>query len=1162
MSDELGSILGRLATAGSVDTAVERIALTERALALLSRTEHPHRWAGLQLLLGSAWREVAGPARPDAWEHALGAFRAAAETCGAAGAPALRGAAVHRLAVTLHDRVGGDKSDNLEASLLAGREACDLMAGHGDDEDRGHAWYHVGRVLLERIDGRRQENLIEAKRALLQAIAWYDAAGLPFARAGAENMLGNVELADESVDRAAAIERAIAWFEAALRVRSHADHPVEWANTTHNLANAYRLRFADDARANAERAVDRLTSTFRVFRRDTHPSDWAHASADLAGLLVSSPAGSPTQNAERAIELLEPAIATFRELGAALPAAKACTDLGNAYLARPVGDPARNAELARAAFLEALAAYPAATYKADHARAQCGLGHACLHVQTGRAEDGLARGIEAFERALGLLSVADDPELWAGAQASLGGAQVRRAIAGHFEAAERAIRAYAAAQSVFTPAAYPHRWATLSTNLGHAHLKRRPPDVEAARAAYRDALRVFTRDRYPREWAQALGGFGAALLELPARSQRAASAREAADVIRQALEVCNLADYAEDHARNLSNLGTAAHEAGDDDAADRHWRAAFDVWADRIGWTVGTDAPARQAVRLARRRAQAFVTRGRHADAVAALEAGKAIGMRLELARARRPPAGLSDEQRSTFDALVTRARELSAEHAGLVRSAATIPATLARLTELDRTLAPIHAQLQELFARDPTYAESPPDQGAIRAIAREHGITLVYLHCPADPTDALTGWVIHPSSPAGEIPGPDRLTFAGLSRGRLNELLFGPVDPAGGKSTVDRLAAAEAGEPVGWNEAYAAFRESPALAARWRAVWRRTVTRVMDELGRHLAEPLARRLAQFASDRVVLLPDPLLTPFPLAALEVAADGATLGDRFAISVAPSAATLRECMNATAAEAPTAPSLVGFGDPDGTLPFAGWQIRRTADRFPADAANVALGRDAGRTRLLSCPPATFYCLATHARFHARDPGSSYFVLAPTSTSDEAPGSGDGRLSLDDLLAGRLRLMPGCIVTADGCETGQIDAESGHDESPGFPAAFLAAGASGVLATLWPIHDLSAALLIDRAYEGMLAGLRPPAAIARAARWLRGLRREELDAILAPEVDAVIVELSSMSGRATVDEPSRREQKAALLAKYGQLTAERAERPFAEPAYWAAFAAFGA
>jgi CHAT domain-containing protein len=108
------------------------------------------------------------------------------------------------------------------------------------------------------------------------------------------------------------------------------------------------------------------------------------------------------------------------------------------------------------------------------------------------------------------------------------------------------------------------------------------------------------------------------------------------------------------------------------------------------------------------------------------------------------------------------------------------------------------------------------------------------------------------------------------------------------------------------------------------------------------------------------------------------------------------------------------------------------------------------------------------LACHAQFRSDNPRFSALHLA------------DGPLTVDD--AETLALQP-CTVVLSACETAL--AENGHgDEHVGLVRAFLVAGASRVLASLWPVDDAVTAGFMAAFYGALRAGQPPAAALACA------------------------------------------------------------------------------
>jgi CHAT domain-containing protein len=107
---------------------------------------------------------------------------------------------------------------------------------------------------------------------------------------------------------------------------------------------------------------------------------------------------------------------------------------------------------------------------------------------------------------------------------------------------------------------------------------------------------------------------------------------------------------------------------------------------------------------------------------------------------------------------------------------------------------------------------------------------------------------------------------------------------------------------------------------------------------------------------------------------------------------------------------------------------------------------------------------------------------------------------------DLRATRLAVL-------SACETGMTPARDPAQEFAGLFTAFLTAGVPTVLAALWPVENISTALMMHRFYQYHLGDPReqivprPPAdALRDAQAWLRQLTYAELKAYVAPKLDS--------------------------------------------------------
>jgi CHAT domain-containing protein/tetratricopeptide (TPR) repeat protein len=272
--------------------------------------------------------------------------------------------------------------------------------------------------------------------------------------------------------------------------------------------------------------------------------------------------------------------------------------------------------------------------------------------------------------------------------------------------------------------------------------------------------------------------------------------------------------------------------------------------------------------------------------------------------------------------------------------------------------------------------------------------------------------------------------------------------------------------------DAVQAFREDRQDAARRTA-------RVLHE---RLVQPVEARFT--GRSTIVFIPDNTTATVPFSAL-VNRDGQYLIEHHIIVVAPSAAAYaaasqrRDSMAVPRSVLVVANSAPGGG---GRLAF----VNREADAVAAPyATSVRLGDDA----------ATFEELRKHAPAadvlhfagHAIGDGSG---LAPASillrrnTMEERADAGE---------IARLQLQPWAIVVLAGCSTARGERRAAEGVIS-IAHAFLSAGASSVIATLWPIADEAAWRFFSLVHEGLAAGFSPAEALRNVQ--LESIRRGDV------------------------------------------------------------------
>lgn len=233
-------------------------------------------------------------------------------------------------------------------------------------------------------------------------------------------------------------------------------------------------------------------------------------------------------------------------------------------------------------------------------------------------------------------------------------------------------------------------------------------------------------------------------------------------------------------------------------------------------------------------------------------------------------------------------------------------------------------------------------------------------------------------------------------------------------------------------------------------------------ELGAALYARLLAPLALPSGARLLIVPHGSMHYLPFQALR---DGdAFLIERHAIALAPSASIAVEFEGRRGgAPAP----LVAFGNPATNereaLPGAEREVQTIQRLFPdgrvfvrQDASKARFDQYAGSGRILH--------IAAHAEVDSLDPLQSRILLA-------AAGGDDGLLTAREIYGVDLKGVS--LVTVSACESGLGRIARG-DEVLGFTRAFLSAGASGLVVSLWPVADNSTELLMSTFYEELARG----------------------------------------------------------------------------------------
>jgi CHAT domain-containing protein/tetratricopeptide (TPR) repeat protein len=806
----------------------------------------------------------------------------------------------------------------------------------------------------------------------------------------------------------------------------------------------------------------------------------AEASSRVAAVLLALPGPGRADRIERVIGLLTRTAEFFErraDTNDKLAHAKVLSNLGYAFAVRLLGDPLVNQERAIALDRQVLDLITMDDDGYSWALAQTNLGLSLLERARERHADELPwatdqepeehlaeidEAIDHFDAALRWRSFERDPRDWAFTQANLGLAFSRRPGGDRAANLHRALEHYRNAERGYAKAGDHPSHAQVLHNLssGTLALARLPETPEGDRPGLlraavdhaRASLAERTLDDAPvdagRTWRQlgecleALGDVDGAI-DAYGQALRGLKAEVAPRVVR-------------DTAQALGNL---AGESERWELAAQAWEtaaeAAAQAWEARATFAGRIDE-LRENLNVFRWAAYALARAGRLERAVEVLELGRSRELArwlqadlIDLDRLRDLDPQLADQYVALRSTLRRLERDQRAGGDVDGAEAAVAAEGLASTVEGIRVLPGFEA-----FLDAPRFSDA--------AAALEPGDALAYLVTSPKGSIAL---VVTPDGGAGAV----RLVQApALTSTDLFRLFMTPDLE---RQTVTGYLTAHAGLGGSLEQALDGFAAA---------------------LGPALLRPLRDALAATGARTVCLVPVSLLGLLPLHALAWPEGGnqRCLLDEFTVVFAPSALVRRVCLQRAArGGGPRRAVVVGNPLPQ-TVPLPGAELEAgmVARALAAEELNLLVREAATKDAVVAAlPGATHVHLACH--------GAASILDRPMNTALSL--ANDAPLHAEEIL--ELGGFAPRLVVASACETGVIQGYETADEALTLGAMFVAAGAAGVVSTLWSISDRATALLMSRFYELLIEQPeeRPAMALREAQHWLRELTTKEAD-----------------------------------------------------------------
>jgi tetratricopeptide (TPR) repeat protein len=177
-----------------------------------------------------------------------------------------------------------------EQARVAYEQAIPVLEEFGTVEETAEAAMNLG-LVLQQLATQGRARMTDAISAYHRALRTFEAGRYPVEFAILQNNLATAYLSMPLTDERAAIREALAvrCFEEALRVVNIVEHPSEYAMLQNNLGNALQYAASSHAVENNLRALTAYDEALKVRTPATSPLEYANTVANKANCLWNLP---------------------------------------------------------------------------------------------------------------------------------------------------------------------------------------------------------------------------------------------------------------------------------------------------------------------------------------------------------------------------------------------------------------------------------------------------------------------------------------------------------------------------------------------------------------------------------------------------------------------------------------------------------------------------------------------------------------------------------------------------------------------------------------------------------------------------------------------------------------------------------------------------------
>lgn len=276
----------------------------------------------IEMLMEMAMGLQTRPKTPDHLRQAILLYEKALELC-----PAelflLRGRLHARLATALQ-AVPADDLAPLKDAQRNLEAARDILKHDGTPEEMAEIEMNLG-LVLQSLASANAVPITAAIAAYQRALRTFDAKAFPKEYAILQNNLATAFLSIPFSDERAKMREALAVqaFQEGLKVVNIIDHPSEYAMLQNNLGNALQYVSSSHSVENCLRALDAYDEALKVRTRATTPAEYANTIANYANCLrnlpddVARPEHGNRKNLDKALQQYREAAEIFADFGEA-----------------------------------------------------------------------------------------------------------------------------------------------------------------------------------------------------------------------------------------------------------------------------------------------------------------------------------------------------------------------------------------------------------------------------------------------------------------------------------------------------------------------------------------------------------------------------------------------------------------------------------------------------------------------------------------------------------------------------------------------------------------------------------------------------------------------------------------------------------------------------